>query len=384
MQRRKFFRSLALGGLSAALTPVVKAVPPAVAGSDIPDTNIEEALAVPRTAQSMPGKYPGKVVRANHPHCVVDGKPSDEATYEMLKQSICSLTGENDPVKAWLQLVGPEDKIGLKVNPIAGKLLSTSHALVRSVIHQLEEAGIPRENLLIWDRREEDLHNSGFTAENYPGIRIIGTEYHDENGSYVNAEGKFYGEERVDKNHYFYVDLEGEYDAYTMPYMLNGGKYSYYTKICTEMVTKIINLPVLKNAGTSITVCMKNLAFGSITNTSRLHGPLWHPTCAYACAFPPLRDKVVLNIADGMIGCFDGGPEANPQFICRYNTLLVGTDPVAVDRIAYDIIVAKRIEEGIQRQEKAGGRSFLELAQKVGLGVADKEKIELTEINLPV
>lgn len=384
MQRRKFFRSLAFGGLSAALTPVVKAAAPVISDTKIPDTNIDEALAVPRTASSMPGKYPGKVVRANHPQCVVDGKPSEEATYEMLKLSICSLTGENDLAKAWLQLVGPEDKIGLKVNPIAGKLLSTSHALVRSVVRQLEEAGIPRENLLIWDRREEDLHNSGFTAENYPGIRILGTEYHDENGSYVNAEGKYYGEERVDKNHYFYVDLEGEYDAYTMPYMLNGGKYSYYTKICTEMVTKIINLPVLKNAGASITVCMKNLAFGSITNTSRLHGPLWHPTCAYACAFPPLRDKVVLNIADGMIGCFDGGPEANPQFICRYNTLLVGTDAVAVDRIAYDIIVAKRIEEGLQRQEKAGGRSFLELAQKIGLGVADKEKIELTEINLPV
>lgn len=384
MQRRKFFRSLAFGGLSAALTPVVKAAAPAISDTKIPDTNIDEALAVPRTASSMPGKYPGKVVRANHPQCVIDGKPSEEATYEMLKQSICSLTGENDLAKAWLQFVGPEDKIGLKVNPIAGKLLSTSHALVRSVVRQLEEAGIPRENLVIWDRREEDLHNSGFTSENYPGIRILGTEYQDENGSYVNAEGKYYGEERVDKNHYFYVDLDGEYDAYTMPYMLNGGKYSYYTKICTEMVTKIINLPVLKNAGTSITVCMKNLAFGSITNTSRLHGPLWHPTCAYACAFPPLRDKVVLNIADGMIGCFDGGPEANPQFICRYNTLLVGTDAVAVDRIAYDIIVAKRIEEGLQRQEKAGGRSFLELAQKIGLGVADKEKIGLTEINLPV
>lgn len=381
MQRRKFFRSLAFGGLSAALTPVVKAVPPAVSDQKIPDTNIGEALAVPRLAGSMPGKYPGKVVRATHPQCVVDGKPSEEVTYEMLKKSICRLAGENDGAKAWLQFVGPEDRIGLKVNPIAGKLLSTSHALVRSVIRQLEEAGIPRENLLIWDRREEDLKNSGFTAENYPGIRIIGTEYQDENGSYINAEGKFYGEERVDKNHYFYADIEGEYDAYTMPYMLNGGKYSYYTKICTEMVTKIINLPVLKNAGTSVTVCMKNLAFGSLTNTSRLHGPLWHTTCAYACAFPPLRDKVTLNIVDGMIGCFDGGPEANPQFICRYDALLAGTDPVAVDRIAYEMVVAKRIAEGIQKEEKAGGRKFLDLAERVGLGIGDKKRIELIELN---
>lgn len=32
---------------------------------------------------------------------------------------------------------------------------------------------------------------------------------------------------------------------------------SYFTKICTEMVTKIINVPILKNAGTTITGCMK-------------------------------------------------------------------------------------------------------------------------------
>ncbi|MBS1322016.1 MAG: DUF362 domain-containing protein, partial [Parabacteroides sp.] len=284
--------------------------------------------------------------------------------------------------EAWLQFVGPDDVIGLKVNPIAGKLLSTSHALTQSIINQLEEAGISRKNIVIWDRREADLKESGFTTENYPDIRIIGTEYTDENGSYINAEGKFYGEERIDKEHYYFVDLEGEYDAYTMPFMINGGKYSYFTKICTEMVTKIINVPVLKNAGTTITSCMKNLAFGSITNTARLHGPMWHDTCASACAFPPLRDKVVLNITDGMIGCFDGGPAANPQFICHYNTILAGSDPVAVDRIGYDMVIAKRIEEGVQEEEKAGARAFMDMAQEFKLGVADKEKIELVEIDL--
>lgn len=148
------------------------------------------------------------------------------------------------------------------------------------------------------------------------------------------------------------------------------------------MVTKIINVPVIKNAGTSITTCMKNLSFGSITNTARLHGALWHDTCACVCAFPPLRDKVVLNIADGLTGCFDGGPAANPQFICHYNTILVGTDPVAVDRMCYDIVLAKRIEEGIQEEEKAGSRAFMDLAQEFKLGIADKDKIELIEVNM--
>lgn len=330
----------------------------------------------------MPGRYPGRVAQIVHPGCVVDGKPSEPVAYGMLKSGMLALTGETDLSKAWLQFVGPDDIIGLKVNPIAGKLLSTSHALTHSIIKQLEEAGIPRSHILIWDRREVDLKESGFTEAEYPGIRIIGTEYQDENGSYINADGKFYAEERIDTSCYYEVDFEEEYDAYTMPYMVNGGKRSYFTRICTEMVTKIINVPVLKNAGTTITCCMKNLAFGSITNTSRLHGPLWHDTCASVCAFPPLRDKVVLNVVDGMIGCFDGGPAANPQFICRYNTLLVGSDPVAVDRIGYDLVVAKRIEEGIQEKEKAGARTFMDMAQAFQLGVADKERIELLKTTL--
>lgn len=197
MKRRNFFRSLALGGAGMVFSPIAKAVPVA---DDKPETNLKDALAVPRTAQSMPGKYPGKVVKVKNTDCIVDGRPSEEKAYEMLKTCMLDLTGASDLKAAWLQFVGPEDVIGLKVNPIAGKLLSTSHALTKSIVRQLEESGISRRQIIIWDRREVDLREAGFTAEQYPEIRIIGTEYQDENGSYVNAEGKFYGEERVDKS----------------------------------------------------------------------------------------------------------------------------------------------------------------------------------------
>lgn len=382
MKRRNFFRSIALSGAGVVLAPVIKAAPSPDSNNPKPVTNIADAIAIPRNKNSMPGKYPGKVVKANHSLCVVDGNPSYKAAYDMLKSGMLGLTGEKDLKAAWLQFVSSEDIIGLKVNPIGGKLLSTTHALTQSVIQQLEDAGISRKNLIIWDRREVDLKESGFTEENYPGIKIIGTECQDASGSYINAEGKFYSEEWIDKKQPFYAEVEGEYDTYTMPYMINGGKNSYFTKICTEMVTKIINIPVLKNAGVSVTACMKNLAFGSISNTARLHKELWHETCAYACAFPPLRDKVVLNILDGIKGCFDGGPAANPQFICQYNTILVGTDAVAVDRIGYDIVIAKRIEEGIQKEEKVSGRTFMQLAQDLKLGIADKSKIDLIEIEV--
>jgi len=48
------------------------------------------------------------------------------------------------------------------------------------------------------------------------------------------------------------------------------------------------------------TCCLKNLSYGSISNTSRLH-KLWMHSVAEPCAFPVLRDKVVLNVVDGLV-----------------------------------------------------------------------------------
>ena len=381
MYRRKFFKYLSAGSLSLVLSPKIKSEAPSVITQDVPDTNIDDAKAIPRTKMSMPGLYPGKVIQANHNECVVDGVPVEQAAYDMLKASMLALTGAETLKQAWLQFVSPDDVIGLKVNPVAGKMLTTSHAVTKSIVKQLEEAGIPRSNLVIWDRREMQLHETGYTEENYPGIRITGTECEDANGGYYDENGKLYSEARIDKNHFLYADLEESYDEQTIPFMVNEGKYSYFSKICTEQVTKIINVPILKNAGAAVTLCLKNLSFGAISNTGRLHR-LWDETIAYACAFPPLRDKVALNIVDGFIGCFEGGPAANPQFICQYNTMLVGSDPVAVDRIGHDIVINKRIEEGLQSADRPNSRKFMEIAQELQLGVADREKIEVIRLEI--
>ena len=383
--RRHFFKLAALGGLGASImSPLnLRSSLARMTGEDEKTkTNIDEALKHPRTENSMPGKYPGKVVKIKDPDSVVDDKPQEAEAYKILAEGMLLLTGEKKLKKAWRHFVDKDEIIGLKVNPVAGKPLSTSHAVTKSIIKQLLETGIPKENIVIWDRREMQLHEAGFNEENYPGIKIRGTEQQDADGGFYDKDGVLYGEKMIDKDWYYRADCEQEYDAYTLPYMVNSGKYSYFTKICTQEVDKIINVPILKNAGPTVTLCMKNLAYGAITNTGRLHKTLWAETCAEVCAFPPLRDKVVLNIVDGLRGCFDGGPGANPQFICNYYTMLVGTDPVAVDRIGYDIVIKKRIEEGVQEEELPRGRKFMEMAAELKLGIADPEKIELIEANV--
>ncbi|MDD3990493.1 MAG: DUF362 domain-containing protein [Bacteroidales bacterium] len=381
MKRRDFFKLLSLSGAGLALNPVINAAESSsfFSQNQKPATNIADALAVPRRESSMPGLYPGRVVKVSCETAVNDGVPSYDAAYRMLKESMLLLTGEKRIEKAWKKFVSPKDIIGLKVNPVAGRMLTTSHAVTKAVITQLRESGIPAKNIVIWDRREMQLHETGYTKENYPDVEITGTECQDEKGGYYNNEGKLYAEERIDKNQYFFADVDGTYDDYTIPFMVNGGKNSYFSKIVTEKVDKIINIPILKNAGPTTTLSLKNLAFGSVTNTGRLHAALWHETCAYVCAFPPLRDKVILNIADGLIGCFDGGPGAKPQFICNYNMLIVGSDPVAVDRIGHDVIVSKRISEGIQKKDNPNASRFISLAQELKLGTGDRTQIKLIE-----
>ena len=382
--RRNFFRLLSVGGAGLVLSPVVSAPVQAAESPQPakPATNIQDALKHPRNANSMPGRFPGRVTQVNHAGCIKDKVIQQKAVDEMLEALMLDLTGKKSVKKAWRQFVSPDDIVGLKVNPVAGKLLTTSHELVKAVIAQLEKAGIPRQNIVIWDRREMELHETGFLPENYPGIKITGTEQKDAKGSFFDQNGKLYGESMIDKEWSYRADVEGAYDAYTMPFMVNGGKDSYFSKICTKQVTKIINLPILKNAGSSVTLCLKNLAYGAISNTGRLHEKLWHDSIAEVCAFPPLRDKVVLNIVDGLIGCYNGGPSANPQFICQYNLLLGGSDAVAVDRVGLNIVSRKRIEMKLQKEESASASQFLKRAEELGLGIGDNNRIELKIIDL--
>lgn len=385
VNRRNFLRLAGAGAAAAAAAPVAQALGTAsdhasTMQQEKPATNIQDALKVPRNERSMPGLFPGRVALVKNTRSVKDNNIVAQEVYDMIEQSMLSLTGEKKLKKAWRRFVSPGERIGLKVNPVAGKSLSTSHEVVKAVIAQLEESGMERSQLTIWDRREFELTDVGFTTENYPGIRVVGTEQMDKNGLYYGSDGKLYGEHMIDREWFYWADVEGEYDEYTMPYMVNGGKYSYFTKIITQDLDKIINIPILKNAGATVTLALKNLAYGSVSNTGRLHAKLWAETCAEVCAFAPLRDKVVLNIVDGIKGCFNGGPGANPQFFCDYHTIITGTDPVAVDRIGYDIVLAKRIAEGLQKEGAASALNFMAMAEKLALGVADREKIELVEV----
>ena len=113
MYRRKFFKSLSAGSLGLLIPSVIKAAAPVMSyfRDDTPATNIADAQAIPRTKDSMPGKYPGRVVKIVRQDSVKDGKLDTEIVYDMLKSSMLRLTGANSLKDAWRQFVDTSDII---------------------------------------------------------------------------------------------------------------------------------------------------------------------------------------------------------------------------------------------------------------------------------
>jgi uncharacterized Fe-S center protein len=122
-------------------------------------------------------------------------------------------------------------------------------------------------------------------------------------------------------------------------------------RLVTERVTKIVNVPNMKDHGaTGVTGCLKNVAYGSFSNVARTHaGGVTHTLTAVGtlAAVEPLRSRTVLQVMDGLRAVWHGGPFApTPRYLFHPREILFGTDPVAIDRLLLDVIDDKRKAEG--------------------------------------
>ena len=133
---------------------------------------------------------------------------------------------------------------------------------------------------------------------------------------------------------------------------------------------------------TGVSGCLKNLAFGSVDNTSRFHSnPLnCNPAIADIFAHTVLKDKVVLNIVDGLLAAFDGGPTYDPDGVWQYGGILVSPDPVALDQIVYQTVEEKRKElnlESISRLSR-----YIRSASRMDLGTNDLDEVDYREVKV--
>jgi uncharacterized protein (DUF362 family) len=280
-----------------------------------------------------------------------DGQLDEKRVQALLDRAIAAYTGRDHPVEAWKRIVPVGEVIGLKVNGLGGKGISTHRALVLAIAERLQQAGVKPGEILVWDRNARDLVACGLTISTDPSrIRCYGS------------------------------DVAGFEDQ---PVAFGSAEDVKLAKILTRECAMVINLPILKDhemAG--VTFSMKNM-YGVVRRPNELHGGGCNPGVADLNCIPVVRRKVRFTIGDAMTSVYDGGPGFHPERLWQPNALIVGEDRVAIDQVAWQIIERKRTEAGMPTLE-AVGRPPLYIATAAdkahGLGTNDPKRINLVEI----
>ncbi|WP_051289771.1 DUF362 domain-containing protein [Dolichospermum circinale] len=364
------------------------------------------ATATPVVSRlGIPGSFPGRVVEVGHIESVVNGEFRREPVRQMVARGMMELTGAADNVSSWRSMFERGDVVGIKVNPVGAPLAISNHVLIYEVVDGLKSAGVKPQDIIIFDRYGDMWAKAGYQKHLPDGVRGGGAvEKYDD----VQLDIKGY-----DPEVYAYMEL---IDPKLHDPKDDRTRRSHLCNIVSKQINKLINIPVLKDHGSAgITGALKNLSHGLVNNVARSHAKPETNACNIfiptICSLQPIREKTVLNIMDGLVGVYHKGPfgKKDSPYTWPYRSLLFATDPVAMDRIEWQIIDAKRAamnlppvdktgRMGVQSPAKqtgiTGGTTSEEegfdmrqpqhimIAAALGLGVADIEKINHVKIRL--
>ena len=88
--------------------------------------------------------------------------PQQAAINQMVSTGIRNWTGQQNVKAAWKNVAVNDEVIGIKVSAAPGPVIGTRPAVVRAVIQQLLESGVPGQNIVVWDKHLNNLHEAGF------------------------------------------------------------------------------------------------------------------------------------------------------------------------------------------------------------------------------
>ena len=272
----------------------------------------------------------------------------------LLDRAMQTLFDRDHPTEAWKELVRPGEMVGLKVNSLGGRGISSNLQLVEAVCERLQEAGIKASDIVVWDRDTDELERSGFhVSTGGNGVQCFGTDR---------------------------VDYEQDLVTY-------GSVGSRLSRILTQRCNVLINVPVLKDHdGAGVTIALKNM-YGVIHNPNKYHPDGCNPYIADLNMLPEIRTKMRLIICDATTAQYEGGPAYKPQYSWKHNSLIVSQDAVALDYTGWQIIERMRAEKGLKTLEGDGrAPHYISTAADAQhrLGTNDPDRIAVSEVQTHV
>jgi uncharacterized protein (DUF362 family) len=251
----------------------------------------------------------------------------------MLDDAVTKLAGTKSVSAAWKKYFRSDDIVGIKVNTLSGRWMSSHPELVFAIVDGLRSAGVKEKNIIIWDKDDRELREAGFTIKTKPSndARCFGTSPS--------------------------IGYESDIKMY-------GSIASRLSRIAT-FCTAFVNVPVLKHhTMAGVTLSLKNW-FGAINNPNKYHFDTNSERMVAACKYIPDLNSMLFSssaigkrqsliICDGIMSQYDMGPGYRPNKTWNYDGLIISTDPVALDRIGTRIIEKKRQEVGLRSLSEVG------------------------------
>jgi uncharacterized protein (DUF362 family) len=287
---------------------------------------------------------PSKVVRTHHSGVWSNKQLVPNALSQMLDATITQLTGVTDAIQAWKTLFDPGENIAIKVNTIFGSIEFTKVPLVMAVVDRLQAAGIPPEQIMIFDRSGLELQNAGYTInKDGPGVHCYGTD-----SMYT-----------------------GGFEVVKLPVML-----SNHLMKCDAL----INMPLVKqHAYAGVSFAMKN-HYGTIDSPSSFHyGDYIKHGISEINALAPIKDRTRLIIGDALKVVL--GDSWTSETVG--DSIFMSFDPVAHDTAGLQVLVDAMKSKG---KDPAGyiqkANAYLASAFDLGLGTNDPAQTDVQEIHL--
>lgn len=261
----------------------------------------------------------------------------------LCERAVAGALGARDAAAGFRRLFAPSDVVGIKINCLAGRGLSTHVELVEAVIALLVRAGVPADSIVVWDRSDADLRRARYTVRRSGGGPLC----------------------------------FGTNDDYERDPIEAGSVAGCLSRILTRRLTAVINLPILKDHDLAgISGALKNF-YGAIHNPNKYHSDNCNPFVADLYAHPAIRGKVRLTIFDALRPQYHGGPAYVPAHTWKLGAVFASLDPVAADATALGIIAGRRRDAGMESLDKTGRAPlWLRRAAELGLGVDDGKRVD--------
>lgn len=276
-------------------------------------------------------------------------RPDPGVILAMLKKGFKALGDSAQPEETLTSLFKPGETVGLKINTIGRRALSTSPETALTLGLWLGQAVGREEDIIIWDRTNEELKEAGYKLSTAAGaLKIFGTDH-----------------------------PRAGYQPQPTAHRHIG---SLFSRIQAEFIQASISLAILKDHGLAgVTAGLKNY-FGAIHNPNKYHDSNCDPYVAELFETEFVRKKHRLTILDALRVQYHRGPSYHPQWLASARKFILSTDPVAADVIGWQLIEQLRAQKGLPSLKEEGREpTYLQTAEKLHLGQTNLENIEIIE-----